>query len=96
MQHANVYHSGLSASPHVGGSGVPLLQKALLSAELALGLLRMKNVDREKAFMQLLQKHLEVYVCVSTCVCVHMYVLYFLLMYTVSIGLHVSSGEWSC
>lgn len=53
----------------VGGSGVQLLQKALLSAELALGLLRMKNVDKEKAFTQLLQKHVEV--CV-VCTSIHL------------------------
>ena len=38
-----------------------LLQKALLSAELSLGLLKMKGVDTEKAFKQSLQKHVEVH-----------------------------------
>ena len=38
-----------------------LLQKALLSAELSISLLEMKNVDENKALIQSLQKHVEVY-----------------------------------
>ena len=37
-----------------------LLQKSLLSAELSLGLLSMKHSDKDKAFIQCLQKHVEV------------------------------------
>ncbi len=43
-----------------GGSNVPLLQKSLLSAELSLGLLSTKHAEKDKAFIQCLQKHVEV------------------------------------
>ena len=60
-------HNLLLSLCHLGSQHGQLLQKALLSAELSLGLLKMKNVDKNKAVQQALQKHVEVniIVCLS-------------------------------